>query len=82
MPRRVKRRPVKNKTLALRTHQVKGGERMTADVAAMPFVFGFLEVREFEPGVVVHSVSGAEDCWTEYPESRGVLNSYSDSCSD
>lgn len=53
-----------------------------ATVEKAPFVYRFLEVRDMEPGVVVQTVSGSERCWTNYPESRGVLNSYSDSCSD
>ena len=46
------------------------------------FPDSLLEVREWEPGVMVQVVSESEQCWTEYPESRGVINSYSDSCSD
>jgi hypothetical protein len=49
----------------------------------MPLVYSLFEVRDPEPGVTVLHVSEAgEECWTNYPESRGILNSYSDSCSD
>ena len=50
-------------------------------VERWPFVYAFLEVREWGPSVKVLCGEG-ETCTTEYPESRGVLNSYSDSCSD
>lgn len=47
-----------------------------------PFILHFVETRDLAPGVTVKMVDGAEDCWTEYPESRGIVGSYSDSCSD
>jgi hypothetical protein len=56
----------------------------TSNVAsAKPWIFAFFEVRDSEPGVRLRLSRGSgEDEWTEYPESRGVVNSYSDSRSD
>lgn len=51
--------------------------------APAPFVFQFLEVRELEPGVRIATPSNdGEQCTTHYPESVGIINSYSDTCSD
>ena len=55
----------------------------TDEIERQPFISRFFEVRDPEPGVrVILSQDGGEDCWTEYPESVGLWNSYSDSCSD
>jgi len=51
--------------------------------SSKPFIFDFFEARDPEPGVRVRlSHASGEDEWTEYPESRGVINSYTDSRSD
>jgi len=60
------------------------GHAGVANIASLvPFVFGFFETRDSEPGVRLRLSRGSgEDEWTEYPESRGVVNSYTDTRSD
>jgi hypothetical protein len=60
------------------------GASGAANIASVtPFIFGFFETRDPEPGVRLRLSRGSgEDEWTDYPESRGVINSYSDSRSD